>query len=43
MQRTALALSLSAFAAGLTMGFSLIVPGVLKGNLRMSWAEPSWS
>ena len=40
MQRTALALSLSAFAAGLTMGFSLIVPGVLKGHLpHEPWAE----
>ena len=33
LRRTTLALSLSAFAAGLTMGFSLIVPGVLKGHL----------
>lgn len=40
LRRTALALSLSAFAAGLTMGFSLIVPGVLKGHLpHESWAE----
>ena len=40
LRRTALALSLSAFAAGLTMGFSLIVPGVLKGHLpHAPWAE----
>ena len=40
LRRTALALSLSAFAAGLTMGFSLIVPGVLKGHLPQApWAE----
>ncbi|MEH3117310.1 MAG: formate/nitrite transporter family protein [Methylorubrum populi] len=40
MRRTALALSLSGFAAGLTMGFSLIVPGVLKGHLpHEPWAE----
>lgn len=40
LQRTTLALSLSAFAAGLTMGFSLIVPGVLKGHLpHEPWAE----
>jgi formate/nitrite transporter FocA (FNT family) len=40
MQRTALALSLSGFAAGLTMGFSLIVPGVLKAHLpHEPWAE----
>jgi formate/nitrite transporter FocA (FNT family) len=40
MRRTWLALSLSGFAAGLTMGFSLIVPGVLKGHLpHAPWAE----
>lgn len=40
LRRTALALSLSGFAAGLTMGFSLIVPGVLKAHLPESpWAE----
>ncbi|WP_232628970.1 formate/nitrite transporter family protein [Methylobacterium sp. Leaf118] len=40
LQRTTLALSLSAFAAGLTMGFSLIVPGVLKGHLpHEPWAD----
>ena len=33
LRRTAFALTLSAFAAGLTMGFSLIVPGVLKAHL----------
>ncbi len=40
LRRTTLALALSAFAAGLTMGFSLIVPGVLKGHLpHEPWAE----
>lgn len=40
MRRTWVALSLSGFAAGLTMGFSLIVPGVLKGHLpHEPWAE----
>lgn len=40
MRRTTLALSLSGFAAGLTMGFSLIVPGVLKGHLpHEPWAD----
>lgn len=40
LRRTTLALSLSAFAAGLTMGFSLIVPGVLKGHLpHEPWAD----
>ncbi|GJD71270.1 formate/nitrite transporter family protein [Methylobacterium gnaphalii] len=40
LRRTAVALTLSAFAAGLTMGFSLIVPGVLKSHLPDApWAE----
>ncbi|GJE55380.1 MULTISPECIES: formate/nitrite transporter family protein [Methylobacterium] len=40
LRRTVTALALSAFAAGLTMGFSLIVPGVLKAHLPESpWAE----
>jgi len=40
LRRTALALALSGFAAGLTMGFSLIVPGVLKAHLPASpWSE----
>lgn len=40
LRRTAIALALSGFAAGLTMGFSLIVPGVLKAHLPASpWAE----
>lgn len=33
LRRSTVALALSAFAAGLTMGFSLIVPGVLKAHL----------
>ena len=33
LRRTALALALSAFAAGLSMGLTLIVPGVLKAAL----------
>ncbi len=40
LRRTVGALALSAFAAGLTMGFSLIVPGVLKAHLpESSWSE----
>jgi formate/nitrite transporter FocA (FNT family) len=40
LRRTAAALALSGFAAGLTMGFSLIVPGVLKAHLPDApWAE----
>ncbi|GEO98180.1 formate/nitrite transporter family protein [Methylobacterium haplocladii] len=40
LRRTVTALALSGFAAGLTMGFSLIVPGVLKAHLPESpWAE----
>lgn len=40
LRRTAIALALSAFAAGLTMGFSLIVPGVLKAHLpEAPWTE----
>ena len=40
LRRTTGALALSAFAAGLTMGFSLIVPGVLKAHLpEAPWAE----
>lgn len=40
LRRTVVALALSAFAAGLTMGFSLIVPGVLKAHLPdSSWAD----
>lgn len=40
LRRTGVALSLSGFAAGLTMGFSLIVPGVLKGHLpHEPWAD----
>jgi len=40
LRRTVTALALSAFAAGLTMGFSLIVPGVLKAHLPESpWSE----
>ncbi len=40
LRRTWQALLLSGFAAGLTMGFSLIVPGVLKGHLpNEPWAE----
>ena len=40
LRRTAFALTLSGFAAGLTMGFSLIVPGVLKAHLpEAPWAE----
>ncbi|MBO1018944.1 formate/nitrite transporter family protein [Methylobacterium sp. SD274] len=39
LRRTGGALFLSAFAAGLTMGFSLIVPGVLKAHLpEAQWA-----
>lgn len=40
LKRTAGALALSGFAAGLTMGFSLVVPGVLKVHLPAApWAE----
>lgn len=40
LRRSAFALTLSAFAAGLTMGFSLIVPGVLKAHLPDApWSE----
>lgn len=40
LRRTVGALALSAFAAGLTMGFSLIVPGVLKAHLPDApWAQ----
>ena len=40
LKRSAGALALSGFAAGLTMGFSLIVPGVLKTHLpETPWAE----
>ncbi|WP_019904872.1 formate/nitrite transporter family protein [Methylobacterium sp. 77] len=40
LRRTGGALFLSAIAAGLTMGFSLIVPGVLKAHLPDApWAE----
>ena len=40
LKRGAGALALSGFAAGLTMGFSLIVPGVLKIHLpETPWAE----
>ena len=39
LRRSAGALALSGFAAGLTMGFSLIVPGVLKAHLpEAPWA-----
>lgn len=40
LKRTVGALALSGFAAGLTMGFSLVVPGVLKTHLpEAPWAE----
>lgn len=40
LRRTAFALACSAFAAGLSMGFSLIVPGVLKAELPAApWAS----
>ncbi|GJE15959.1 formate/nitrite transporter family protein [Methylobacterium marchantiae] len=40
LRRTGGALFLSAIAAGLTMGFSLIVPGVLKAHLpEAAWAD----
>ena len=40
LRRSGVALALSGFAAGLTMGFSLIVPGVLKAHLPTdAWAE----
>ncbi|KQP51782.1 transporter [Methylobacterium sp. Leaf399] len=40
LRRNAGALFLSALAAGLTMGFSLIVPGVLKAHLpEAPWSE----
>lgn len=40
LRRTVGALALSGFAAGLTMGFSLIVPGVLKTHLPdASWTD----
>lgn len=40
LRRNAFALLVSALAAGLTMGFSLIVPGVLKAHLPAApWAD----
>lgn len=40
LRRTGGALLLSAIAAGLTMGFSLIVPGILKAHLpEARWAD----
>jgi formate/nitrite transporter FocA (FNT family) len=40
LRRDGLALFTSAIAAGLTMGFSLIVPGVLKAHLpQASWSD----